>query len=60
LRQDVAARGLDFKKVTHVFNYGIPKNCDDYVNRIGRTARAGESGKAIAMLSEEDMIPFRG
>lgn len=56
---DVAARGLDFKKVTHVFNYGIPKNCDDYVNRIGRTARAGESGKAIAMLSEEDMIPFR-
>jgi len=56
---DVAARGLDFKKVTHVFNYGIPKNCDDYVNRIGRTARAGESGKAIAMLSEDDMIPFR-
>lgn len=56
---DVAARGLDFKKVTHIFNYGVPKNSEDYVNRIGRTARAGESGKAIVLLSEEDHPAFR-
>jgi len=56
---DVAARGLDIKNVTHVFNYNIPRNMDDYVNRIGRTARAGESGKAIALLSKEDHGFFR-
>lgn len=56
---DVAARGLDFKKVTHVFNYSIPRNSEDYVNRIGRTARAGESGKAISLLTSEDYGTFR-
>ena len=43
---DVAARGLDIKSVTHIFNYSIPRNAEEYTNRIGRTARAGESGKA--------------
>lgn len=56
---DVAGRGLDFKKVTHIFNYNVPKNSEDYVNRIGRTARAGESGKAIVLLSREDHESFR-
>jgi len=56
---DVAARGLDIKNVTHVFNYNIPRNMDDYTNRIGRTARAGESGKAICLLSKEDHSFFR-
>jgi superfamily II DNA/RNA helicase len=56
---DVASRGLDIKNVTHIFNYDIPKNAEDYTNRIGRTARAGESGKAISLLSRDDHDPFR-
>ena len=56
---DVAARGLDIKNVTHIFNYSIPKNTEDYTNRIGRTARAGESGKAISLLSRDDHNSFR-
>jgi len=55
---DVAARGLDFKKVSHIFNYSVPMDCQEYVNRIGRTARAGESGKAIVLLSREDYDSF--
>jgi len=56
---DVAARGLDIKNVTHIFNYSIPKNPENYVNRIGRTARAGETGKAISLLSKDDHSSFR-
>jgi len=56
---DVAARGLDIKNVTHIFNYSIPKNAEDYTNRIGRTARAGESGKAISLLCRDDHDSFR-
>jgi len=56
---DVAARGLDIKNVTHIFNYSIPKNAEDYTNRIGRTARAGESGKAISLLIRDDHDSFR-
>jgi ATP-dependent RNA helicase DeaD len=56
---DVAARGLDIKNVTHVFNYDVPKNPDDYVHRIGRTARAGEAGKAITILENRDFEFFQ-
>jgi len=56
---DVAARGLDIKNVTHIFNYSIPKKAEEYTNRIGRTARAGESGKAISLLSRDDHDSFR-
>jgi ATP-dependent RNA helicase DeaD len=56
---DVAGRGLDIKNVTHIFNYSIPKDAEEYTNRIGRTARAGESGKAISLLSIEDHDSFR-
>jgi len=51
---DVAARGLDIEDVTHVVNYDIPENPEDYVHRIGRTARAGKSGKAITFVSKEE------
>ncbi|MBU5689774.1 MAG: DEAD/DEAH box helicase [Candidatus Aenigmatarchaeota archaeon] len=51
---DVAARGLDVKEISHIFNYNIPKNSEDYVNRIGRTARAGKAGKVINLLSKDD------
>ena len=56
---DVAARGLDIKNVTHIFNYSIPKSAEDYTNRIGRTARAGESGKVVSLLSRDDHDSFR-
>jgi ATP-dependent RNA helicase DeaD len=51
---DVAARGLDIEDVTHVVNYDIPENPEDYVHRIGRTARAGKTGKAITFVSKEE------
>ena len=50
---DVAARGLHIEGVTHVFNYDLPQNAEDYVHRIGRTARAGASGEAISFACEE-------
>jgi ATP-dependent RNA helicase RhlB len=50
---DVAARGLHIPDVTHVFNYDLPQNAEDYVHRIGRTARAGASGQAISLACEE-------
>lgn len=48
---DVAARGLDIKGITHVFNYDIPLNPDDYIHRIGRTARAEAEGDAITFVT---------
>ncbi|MCB1530796.1 MAG: DEAD/DEAH box helicase [Rhodospirillales bacterium] len=51
---DVAARGLDVKGVSHVFNYDLPMSPDDYVHRIGRTGRAGEKGRAWSFASERD------
>ena len=51
---DVAARGLDIPKVSHVFNYDVPHNAEDYVHRIGRTGRAGRSGKAFTISTRED------
>jgi ATP-dependent RNA helicase DeaD len=56
---NVASRGLDIKNVTHIFNYSIPKDAEDYTNRIGRTARAGESGKVISLLSRDEHGSFR-
>eukprot|EP01024_Parvocaulis_polyphysoides_P061230 TRINITY_DN6766_c0_g2_i1.p1 TRINITY_DN6766_c0_g2~~TRINITY_DN6766_c0_g2_i1.p1 ORF type:complete len:330 (-),score=49.51 TRINITY_DN6766_c0_g2_i1:212-1201(-) len=51
---DVAARGLDIPHVTHVINYDLPTDIDDYVHRIGRTGRAGKKGLATALFSEKD------
>jgi superfamily II DNA/RNA helicase len=51
---DVAARGLDIKGVSHVFNYDAPWHPDDYVHRIGRTGRAGQKGVAITLVTPED------
>ena len=50
---DVAARGLHIPRITHVINYDLPQNAEDYVHRIGRTARAGASGDAISLACEE-------
>ncbi len=51
---DVAARGLDIKGVSHVFNYDAPWHPDDYVHRIGRTGRAGATGKAFTFVTKAD------
>ena len=51
---DVAARGIDIGDITHVFNYDLPKFCEDYVHRIGRTGRAGKSGIAISFVLPTD------
>ncbi|MEO1220587.1 MAG: DEAD/DEAH box helicase [Pseudomonadota bacterium] len=51
---DVAARGLDIKGVSHVFNFDTPWHPDDYVHRIGRTGRAGAKGRAFTLVSNED------
>lgn len=50
---DVASRGLHIDGVTHVINYDLPQDSEDYVHRIGRTARAGAEGKAISLACEE-------
>ncbi|MFA5060827.1 MAG: DEAD/DEAH box helicase [Candidatus Pacearchaeota archaeon] len=55
---DVAARGLDIKEVSHVYNYDLPDKPDDYIHRIGRTARAKKEGKAVNILSGRDYENF--
>ena len=50
---DVASRGLHVENITHVINYDIPQDREDYVHRIGRTARAGRSGRAISLACED-------
>ncbi len=56
---DVAARGLDIKNVTHVYNYDAPNTPKEYIHRIGRTARAGEAGTAVTLLAPRDHDNFR-
>ena len=51
---DVAARGLDIEDLSHVFNFDVPTSPDDYIHRIGRTARAGRSGRALTIALPED------
>ena len=51
---DVAARGLDIPSVSHVFNFDVPIQAEDYVHRIGRTGRAGRNGTAIMICSKKD------
>ncbi len=55
---DVAARGLDIKGVSHIYNYDLPPTAKEYIHRIGRTARAGEEGKVINLLASRDYENF--
>lgn len=56
---DVAARGLDIETVTHVINYNIPWDVEQYIHRIGRTGRAGRTGDAITLVSGRERIQLR-
>ena len=51
---DVAGRGIHVDGVTHVFNYNLPENAEDYVHRIGRTGRAGQHGISVSLAGEDD------
>ena len=55
---DVASRGLDVPAVDLVINYDVPRNPDDYVHRVGRTARAGKKGEAITLVGQRDVSLF--
>ncbi|WOO39398.1 DEAD/DEAH box helicase [Rubellicoccus peritrichatus] len=56
---DVAARGIDVKNITLVINFDLPQEADNYVHRIGRTARAGESGRAVSFCSGQELPLLR-
>ena len=56
---EVAARGLDIKELPHVVNYELPNVPEDYVHRIGRTARAGSTGAAVSLVSPDEMSYLR-
>ena len=55
---DVASRGLDIPEVDLVVNYDVPRNPDDYIHRVGRTARAGKKGEAITLVGQRDVALF--
>ena len=56
---DIAARGLDIPHIEHVINYDLPQRTEDYIHRIGRTARAGKKGSALSFISENDKKIWR-
>lgn len=55
---DLAARGIDISKLPYVVNYDLPRSPEDYIHRVGRTARAGESGTAVTFIGHEDKAHF--
>jgi len=56
---DVLSRGIDIKDIDIVINYDVPGDAEDYVHRVGRTARAASSGLAMTLINERDMMSFR-
>ncbi len=56
---DIASRGLDIPHIEHVINYDLPQAPEDYIHRLGRTARAGADGAAISFIAPEDAIKWR-
>ncbi len=55
---DVLSRGIDIKDINLIINYDVPRDAEDYVHRVGRTARADSTGVAITLVNEEDMLYF--
>ena len=56
---DVAARGIDIPQVAHIYNYDLPNVPENYVHRIGRTARAGRDGRAVAFCAPAELGELR-
>jgi len=56
---DVAARGIDIAALSHVVNFDVPKVPDDYIHRVGRTARAGLTGEAFTFVSQQELAELR-
>ena len=56
---DILARGIDIDDIRIVINYDVPRDCDDYIHRVGRTARANTKGRAITFVSPEEQIYFK-
>jgi ATP-dependent RNA helicase RhlE len=56
---DIAARGIDVDKLSHVINYEIPEHAENYVHRIGRTGRAGETGTALSLCAKDELSYLR-
>ena len=56
---DILARGIDIDDIRIVINYDVPRDCDDYIHRVGRTARANTKGRAITFVSEEEQSYFK-
>ena len=55
---DILARGIDIDDIRLVINYDVPRDCDDYIHRVGRTARAGSEGRAVTLVSVDDQNYF--
>lgn len=58
IASDVAARGLDIAGLSHVFNFDVPMSAEDYVHRIGRTGRAGKTGRALTIAAGKDDVKY--
>jgi ATP-dependent RNA helicase RhlE len=56
---DIVARGIDISDISHVINYDVPENPEDYVHRIGRTGRAGASGYALTFVGPDEIVSLR-
>lgn len=56
---DLASRGLDLVNVSHVINFDLPKHCEEFVHRIGRTGRAGSQGDAISFVGPKDWLSYK-
>jgi len=57
---DIVARGIDVEGISHVINYELPEDAENYVHRIGRTARAGHAGVAVSLCCVQDVSNLRG
>jgi len=55
----VAARGLDIEDISHVINYDVPATPEEYVHRVGRTARAGRDGVALTLITPIEILKLR-
>jgi len=56
---NVAARGLDIDDISHVINYDVPVTPDEYLHRVGRTARAGRTGVAVTLITPAEILKLR-